>query len=298
MKSVLKTVLSLTLPLLAAHPGMAEAKGSRASTVLSVKWTPSSLVNGSPCLFRVRPAKTLKSLTGFWLSRRVFFHFDAETRTWYGLAGVGIDTASGKHQLKLVAKLANGARVSSSHSITIGKTAHRTIDLSVPTSFTEPDAEALARIIQERALKRELFSHITENRLWSGRFIPPVRNVITEEFGTERTFTGVRESVHQGLDYRAHIGTPVAAMNSGRVLIARALFYEGGFVVIDHGCGLATLYMHLSGIKVKEGDRVRRRQIVGYSGATGRVTGPHLHVGVRWQGIYVDPAALLGINLN
>jgi murein DD-endopeptidase MepM/ murein hydrolase activator NlpD len=296
MRSVWKTVLSLSL--LAAHTGMAEAQGKRASTVLSVKWTPSSLVNGSPCLFRIRPSKTLKSLTGLWQRRRVLFHFDAETRTWYGLAGVGIDTISGKHQLKLEAKLLNGARVSSSHSVMVGNTAYRTIDLSVPRRFTEPDAEELARIIQERALKRELFDRITEKRLWSGRFVPPVRNVITEEFGTERTFNGVRESVHQGLDYRADIGTPVEAMNSGRVLIARAMFYEGGFVVIDHGCGLTTLYMHLSGIKVKEGDRVTRRQIIGYSGATGRVTGPHLHVGVRWQGIYVDPESLLGISMN
>jgi murein DD-endopeptidase MepM/ murein hydrolase activator NlpD len=298
MRGVWKTVLSITLPLLAAHPGMAEAKGNRASTVLSVKWTPSSLVNGSPCLFRVRPSRTLKSLTGLWQRRRVFFHFDAQTRTWYGLAGVSIDAASGKHQLKLEAKLASGARVSSSHSVTVVNTTYRTIDLSVPLRFTEPDAEALARIIKESALKRELFGRITEKRLWSGRFVPPVRNVITEGFGTERIFNGVRESVHQGLDYRAKMGTPVGAMNSGRALIARPMFYEGGFVVIDHGCGLTTLYMHLSGIKVKEGDRVSRGQIIGYSGATGRVTGPHLHVGVRWRGIYIDPETLLGISMN
>jgi murein DD-endopeptidase MepM/ murein hydrolase activator NlpD len=298
MMSVWKIVLTLTLPLLATHPGIAEANGRRASLVLSVKWTPNSLVKGSPCLFQVRPSKTLKSLTGLWLRRRVFFHFDAKTRTWYGLAGLGVDTASGKHQLKLEAKLASGARVSSSHSVTVGNRAYRTIALSVLSRFTKPDAEELARIIQERALKRELFSRITERRLWSGRFVPPVRNVITGEFGTVRTFNGVRKSVHQGLDYRADIGTPVEAMNSGRVLIARAMFYEGGFVVIDHGCGLLTLYMHLSGIKVKAGDPVRRRQIIGYSGASGRATGPHLHVGVRWQGIYVDPAVLLGISIN
>jgi murein DD-endopeptidase MepM/ murein hydrolase activator NlpD len=298
MKSVLKTVLSISLPLLAAHQGMAELKQKRASTSFSVKWSPGTLVNGSPCLFRVRPSKTLKSLTGIWQRRRIFFHFDAATRTWYGLAGIGIDTASGKHQLKLEAKLASGARVSSSHSVTVGDMAYRTIDLSVPRRFTEPDAEALAEIIQERALKRELFGRISDKRLWSGRFVPPVRNVITEEFGTERTFNGLRQSVHQGLDYRADIGTPVQAMNSGRVLIARAMFYEGGFVVIDHGCGLTTLYMHLSKLRVNEGDRVRRSQIVGFSGSTGRVTGPHLHVGVRWQGIYVDPAALMAISMN
>lgn len=298
MKSAFKKMLLLSFLLLAAHTGMAESKQARSSTVLSVNWMPKALVNGSPCLFRVKPSRTLKSLTGLWQRRRVFFHFDAKTRTWYGFAGVSIDTVSGKHKLKLEAKLASGKRISSNHLVTIGNTDYRTIDLRVPRKYTEPDDEMLDRIVQERALKGELFDHISEKHLWSGRFLNPVDNVITEPFGTERTFNGVRQSVHQGLDFRADIGTPVKAMNSGRVLIARELFYEGGFVVIDHGCGLTTLYMHLSDINVNEGDRVNRSQIVGHSGATGRVTGPHLHVGVRWQGIYVDPAALLELNMQ
>jgi len=99
------------------------------------------------------------------------------------------------------------------------------------------------------------------------------------------------------LDFRAEIGTPVGAMNSGVVILAREMFYEGGFVVIDHGQGLSTLYMHLSEINVREGDSVEKRQIIGLSGGTGRATAPHLHVGVRWQGIYLDPAVLLTLPL-
>ncbi|MCI0338846.1 MAG: M23 family metallopeptidase [Acidobacteria bacterium] len=240
----------------------------------------------------------MKSLSGRWHGHQVFFDFDVKTRTWYGFAGVGIDTASGQHQLSLEARLANGARISYSHSVTVGKAAYRTIDLSVPGKYTEPDAETLARINQERALKNEVFRQTIKDRLWAGRFVAPVENVITEGFGTQRTFNGVRQSVHQGLDFRADIGTPVLAMNSGTVILARDLFYEGGFVVIDHGNGLLTLYMHLSEINVNEGNPVRKGEIIGSSGATGRVTGPHLHVGVRWQGIYVDPETLLTISIN
>jgi murein DD-endopeptidase MepM/ murein hydrolase activator NlpD len=293
MKNLMKVLLTLSLPL-AAQSGMGQPK--RAS--LQVRWTPKSLVNGSPCLFQVRPSASLKSLTGRWLGRRVYFDFDSRSRTWSGFAGVGINTASGIYQLKLEATSVRGRRVQYYYSVPVGNVVYRTVELDVPESFTDPDAGDLSRISQERAVKSESFQQITRKRLWSGRFVPPIKNVVTEEYGTSRTFNGRRQSVHQGLDFRASIGTPVEAMNSGRVIIAREMFYEGGFVVIDHGCGLATLYMHLGRIKVNEGERVKSRQILGYTGATGRVTGPHLHVGVRWQGIYVDPEALIRMNMN
>lgn len=86
-------------------------------------------------------------------------------------------------------------------------------------------------------------------------------------------------------------------MNSGTVLLARPLYFEGNCVVLDHGQGLLSIYMHLSEIKVNEGDAVKRGQVVGLSGGTGRATGPHLHVAVRWQGTYLDPARLMRLNL-
>jgi len=296
MRRLLLTLLALSLPLAVAQSSLATALRKR--TVLLVKWTPKTLVNGSPFIFQVRPSTALKSLNGQWLGRRVFFHFDAKTRTWYGFAGVGIESAPGNHQLKLEAKSVRGARVSYSQSVPVGNTVFPTIELSVSNRYTEPDTEEMARIIQERAVKSQLFEHVTEKRLWAGRFIAPINSVVTEGFGTERKFNGVRQSVHRGLDFRANIGTPVEAMNSGRIIIARKMFYEGGFVVIDHGCGLTTLYMHLKQISVNEGDLVKGRQTIGYSGATGRATGPHLHVGARWQGIYLDPAALLAIKME
>ena len=86
-------------------------------------------------------------------------------------------------------------------------------------------------------------------------------------------------------------------MNDGTVLLARPLYFEGNFVVLDHGQGLLTLYLHLSEFKVKEGDQVKRGQKIGLSGGTGRATGPHLHVAVRWQGTYLDPAGLMRLRL-
>jgi murein DD-endopeptidase MepM/ murein hydrolase activator NlpD len=100
------------------------------------------------------------------------------------------------------------------------------------------------------------------------------------------------------MDFRAATGTPVHAGNSGVVVLARPLYYEGNCVVIDHGLGLFTISMHLSRIDVHEGDHVVIGQLLGLSGATGRVTGPHLHWAVRWQNAYLDPAKMLRMDLT
>ena len=88
------------------------------------------------------------------------------------------------------------------------------------------------------------------------------------------------------------------AANSGGVVLARKLFYEGNCVIIDHGEQLMTVYMHLSRLEVAEGQKVTKGQEIGLSGVTGRATGPHLHMGVRWEGAYLDPASLLSLTLN
>lgn len=93
------------------------------------------------------------------------------------------------------------------------------------------------------------------------------------------------------------MGTPVHAANSGKVILARNLFYEGNCVVIDHGQQFMTVYMHLSKIQVTEGQTVQTHQLLGLSGATGRATGPHLHLAARWQGGYLDPALLFKLKL-
>ena len=108
-------------------------------------------------------------------------------------------------------------------------------------------------------------------------------------------FNGKLASIHKGMDFHAATGTPVHAANGGVVVLARPLYYEGNCVVIDHGLGLYTISMHLSRIEVKEGQSVTAGELIGLSGATGRVTGPHLHWAVRWHDAYLDPAKLLAL---
>jgi len=143
-----------------------------------------------------------------------------------------------------------------------------------------------------------VFAASAPEPLWTENFRAPVKAAPTDSFGTRRMFNGKLASIHKGMDFRATTGTPVKAANGGVVVLARPLYYEGGCVVIDHGLGIYTISMHLSRIDIKEGQRVATGDQLGLSGATGRVTGPHLHWAVRWQGAYLDPAKLLRLNLN
>ncbi|HEX5080682.1 MAG TPA: M23 family metallopeptidase [Blastocatellia bacterium] len=295
--AVLTSLLILS-PIATGQARSARTGSKSASRVtLDVTSEPGVIGGGSPCLFRVKSRRALKSLSGEWQGRSVIFNYDELDKTWYGFAGVGIDLAGASGRLKLAGATAGGARFSYVYPVRIRRVRYRTVKLRVHPQYTEPDAETMARIKKEQELKKESFAYINPYRLWSGNFEAPVGGRETSEFGVHRTFNRKVQSIHQGMDFRAEVGTPVEAMNSGVVIIARDMFYEGGFVVIDHGQGLTTLYMHLSEIKVREGDSVAKRQIIGLSGETGRATAPHLHVGVRWQGIYLDPAVLLTIPL-
>jgi len=138
---------------------------------------------------------------------------------------------------------------------------------------------------------------VTPQKLWEGSFVAPVAAPVSDIFGTARVFNGTVLSRHQGLDFGVTTGTPVAAINRGTVLLARPLYFEGNCVVIDHGQGLLSLYLHLSEFKVKEGDEVQAHQIIALSGGSGRATGPHLHLAVRWQGVYLDPVTLLKLRI-
>ena len=284
--------------------GLALACAAAVVPATAASWTarsePTRLVNGGPVLFRVRPPVRLESLTGSWLGHDVSFSFDPASKTWFGLAGVSLETAPGAYSLQLAGETrAGGKKIEFSRSFTVARAKYPRIQvkLEVEHKFTEPTQEQQQQIEEAQKVKKEYLSRVTPEREWSGKFAAPADAAISDVFGTQRVFNGKTQSSHQGLDFRVPSGTPVAAMNSGTVLLARPLYFEGDFIVLDHGQGLLTLYMHLSEFKVKEGDHVARSQEIGLSGGTGRATGPHLHVAVRWQGTYLDPAALMRLRL-
>ncbi|WP_456436581.1 M23 family metallopeptidase [Thermovibrio ammonificans] len=152
----------------------------------------------------------------------------------------------------------------------------------------------LRRVIRENRLLRRIFSQVTPKKFRSSKLHPPLpRLVVSTPFGAKRIINGKKRSIHWGTDFRAKRGTPVYAALSGRVVLARKLYFTGNTVVIDHGLGIHTLYAHLSRITVKEGQFVKRGQVVGRVGSTGRSTGPHLHFGFYVDDVKADPMLVL-----
>jgi len=270
------------------------------ATTWNVHAQPTRLVNGAPALFQVKPPTKLASLSGIWLGHQLTFSYDDSTRTWFALAGVTFETTPGKYPLELTAERAtNKATLTFTRTFSVARAQYPQVkvELTVEKKFTEPSPEQQEQIAEGVKIKQDYLGRVTPTREWDGSFTAPADAAISDVYGSQRIFNGEAQRPHWGLDFRVPTGTPVAAMNGGTVLLARFLYFEGNCVVIDHGQGLLTLYFHLSEFKVKEGDQVKRGQIVGLSGGTGRATGPHLHVAVRWQGSYLDPASLLRLRL-
>jgi len=277
-------------------------------------WTvvnqPARLVNGTPVLFEVTTPTPVRALSGSWLGHEIAFSFEATDKSsihkaWFALAGVSLETKPGTYPLELHAEISSGKSAGTSaektisfeRKIRVDRQGYPRVQLNVPARYTAPSPEDQREIEKGKEIKAEAFKTLTAAREWEGSFSPPVNAEISDLFGVERVFNGSVQSTHEGLDFRVPSGTTVEAVNSGRVILAQPLFFEGNFIVIDHGQGLLTLYLHLSKFLVKEGDDVTKGQPIGLSGGTGRATGPHLHLAVRWQGVYLDPQALLKLKL-
>jgi hypothetical protein len=281
---------ALILPLLLTAMTHAQSSG--------ISVTPALVEAGAPELIRVHIAPgdaPDEPPRGDWLGRKIQFFRDRDA--WIALAGVDVEAPVGPSILH-VTLLEHGQKIDVNQQIVIHAAHYRTGTLSVSPKFVEPDLEAQKQIEEESKVKAKAFASSASQPLWRGNFRAPVAAQPTDSFGTRRMFNKKLASIHKGADFRAPMGTPVHAGNSGVVVLARPLYFEGNCVIIDHGMGLFTLSMHFSRIDVHEGQRVNKGDVLGLSGATGRVTGPHLHWAVRWEGSYLDPLKLLKLNLS
>jgi murein DD-endopeptidase MepM/ murein hydrolase activator NlpD len=280
----------LVVMLLLAGAGEATNAESRSNLIA---WMPGKLTNGSPVLFTLSAPVGVESISGTCLGHSFGFFRRGRSESWYALAGVPFEAAPGTYTLRIEEITAHGRTLEIQKQLLVARASYPKIPVKVAKQFTEPSPAQLTAIAQDKDTKEKIFQVVSHERLWTGPFVAPVSAPVSDVFGTERVFNHEVQSRHQGLDYGVPTGTVVRAINSGTVLLARPMFFEGNFLVIDHGQGLLSLYLHLSGFKVKEGDEVHSGDIIALSGATGRATGPHLHLAIRWQGVYLDPAVLL-----
>jgi hypothetical protein len=214
--------------------------------------------------------------------------FEVDAHTWRVLIGIDLNATVGAHPVTITS---GSEQVT--HVLTVRHRAFPTRRLTVDPDLVNPPPEARERIQRETERLNRIWGTSAPERLWSGDFIAPVPDAANSAFGTMSIYNGQPRSPHSGADFLSPTGRPVKAPNAGRVMLAESLYFTGNTVILDHGLGLFSLFAHLSEIDVKTGDRVAEGDVVGKVGATGRVTGPHLHWTVRANGARVDPLSVL-----
>jgi murein DD-endopeptidase MepM/ murein hydrolase activator NlpD len=282
---------------LGVAPAPAAAPQEAAGLVLEASHRSGALHPGDVTLVVVAAPETPRSIDGDAFGRAIPFWPADVPGEWHALVGIGLDTPAGTYDLTVTATSPTGVTGTARLPLRIQDKAFATRQLRVASRFVDPPAGESERIAKEAALLASLFTPATE-RLWRGPFVPPVPGNATSSFGRVSVFNGEPRGRHQGADFSASTGTPIRAPNAGRVVLAMDLYFSGNTVVLDHGAGLYSLFAHLSRIDVKDGGLVATGDVLGAAGATGRVTGPHLHWAVRLGGQSVDPLSLMATLSN
>ncbi len=215
---------------------------------------------------------------------------------WSALIGVDLDTAPGVLDAAIRLSFGDNRSREEHEQIVVSAHAYPTTRLEVEPRYVELSPEDQARASREAREIEAIYAKQTPERLWAESFEVPIPGATNgRNFGHRRVFNGQARAPHSGADLTAATGTPIHAANRGRVVLAKNLFFSGNAVFLDHGFGVYSVYLHLSDIRVEKGTIVERGEVIGLAGATGRVTGPHLHWGVRILGARVDPFTLLGL---
>lgn len=246
---------------------------------------PEALQDGQILAIEIEPPRPCSAAEVEWLGLIVPLHRAGER--WERWLPVPLGTSGERRLVVRCGKRAARFRI----PVVAGE--YPESKLRVDPKFTQPPP-ARARV--EQATITEAYHRGAPEPLWSAAFLRPVAGIETSPYGVRRTFNEKLASRHHGIDYDGRTGDPVYAANDGVVVLAAPdYYYTGNAVFLDHGGGLFTVYYHLSQLDVKTGDRVQRGQKLGLLGATGRVTGPHLHFGVKLLGYYVDPREVFAL---
>jgi len=209
------------------------------------------------------------------------------------LVGADLEAKPGLVTVMVKGATLTGTARDSQISLRIKPKSFKKESFSVAAEFDQLSPEVLERIRQDQDQFTRAFMTSMPERLWEGRFLLPISSEVSSPFGYRRVINGTPRAPHTGVDLGAALGSEVFAPNYGRVVLLGDFFFSGHSLVLDHGAGLFTMYFHLSEFNVEMGDAVRRGDVIGLSGMTGRVTGPHLHWGARINGARVDPFELV-----
>jgi hypothetical protein len=262
---------------------------------ISLKLSAASVAQGAVLQAEVAAAKALPQAAAEWDGKpSLLWTEEGTAKSLHGLIGIDLETVPGRYEWKVSWSDALGKSHTCGMFVTVRSGKFLTEHLKVEKQFVEPDPAQEKRAEVDREKLRVIYDAVTPQVLWKGKFRLPLAGVKSGgNFGRRRVLNGQPRSPHAGVDFPSPAGTPVYASQSGKVVLAEELYYSGNTIVIDHGFGIYTMYAHLSQMEVKPGQSVDRESQIGKVGATGRVTGPHLHWGLMIQHARVNAMGIV-----
>jgi len=265
---------------------------TRPSSGLDVTLTPSTIGQGEVALLSIQKLGKVKPMVT-WMGKKITLLSDNKNEAWVGFIGADLTIKPERYKIKTT--FSDSAKP---HAITVSVLSrdYGSRRLTLPKQMVELDTATLKRVREESNTVKGLFISSGKNPLWMGKWIKPVPGMIVSPFGCRCIINGMERSPHSGVDLKAEEGDPIKAPNRGIVALVAHHFFSGLSIVIDHGGGIQSMYFHLSKDFVKVGQLVEKGTIIGLAGSSGRVTGPHLHFGIRLNNGRIDPIQLIEIS--
>jgi murein DD-endopeptidase MepM/ murein hydrolase activator NlpD len=264
---------------------------------MQVTWSPREVKQGDVLAVRVQADTAGAVVEGYFDKTPLYFYQEGE-RSFTAIAGVDMAAEPGEHAIKVLLKARGAKPREEIFSVPVAAGGFVVQHLTLAKELVDLQGEILKRYLAERKKITTIYNRVSPLKLWEFPFMRPVAGEITGTFGLRRILNGQERAPHNGVDIGASQGVEVLACNKGVVALAQELCLEGNTIIIDHGQGLYSIYMHLAEMRVTEGETVARGACIGLVGATGRVTGPHLHWGTRLLGARVDPFALVRLTAS
>ncbi len=314
---VVTVAATATLPAATSSASIISTSTIATTSTLSISISPSQIIEGDPVMFTITGTSdanatiaNIKNVTVVAPGPNMAGRSDATSLQFLtyknvpiAFYGTGINQATGTTTVTVTMK--DGAKISG--TFTIGKRFSPSEKLPVPAQLGGNSTSSQQQLVTNLAAENAALTNVYSNpniSFWTSAFTWPIHAsdvsggiIITDPFGYNRN-SGVETIIHKGSDFKAPVGTPVYAINAGYVRMARLFTVYGNTVVVDHGMGIQSFYMHLSKMSVTPGEAVKQGQLLGYSGETGYSEGPHLHLTIRVGGVSIDPIkfyALFGV---
>ena len=252
---------------------------------------PRDIEPGDAFFIRITNIDTAEKPVAYLNKKRLYFSLCGDA-CFVTIGAVDIETKPGEYPVNLLV-----GEQKKTLTLVVKPAHFPTVNLTLPDEKVFLSKKDLERVKKEQERLSSLFQVVSE-KIWDGDFILPLDNELSTAFGTKRIMNKKKISIHRGLDIRGKKGETVRASNNGRVVLAEELFFGGNTVILDHGQGIYSFYMHLSKMNVSPGSHISKGEAVGNVGASGRATGPHLHFGVKVLNVNTNPLSIVGLDLS